>query len=237
MIAVKWAQWRPVAATEEPYMKATHHSWKLLVWLFVCSLGITLFTARIAAQDEGWRIMRADYGFRNQRTDVTDILRDLIARGGVNGRVAVNNQTMGGDPAVGRDKSLRIFARNRRNEEREFDFREGGFVDVAMFAVRRDDFDDRGPGRGDRDRDDRERRDSRGLAIIRGYYGVQGSTVNVTERLQAMVRDGALAVYVNNANLGGDPAIGADKVLIVIYRYRGEEQATAVREGNRLVIP
>ena len=59
----------------------------------------------------------------------------------------------------------------------------------------------------------------------------------MTERLQAMVRDGALAVYVNNANLGGDPAIGAAKVLIVIYRYRGEEQATAVREGNRLVIP
>jgi hypothetical protein len=220
-------------------MKPTHHSLKLLVWLIVCALGITLFSARIAAQDEGWRIMRADYGFRNQRTDVTDILRDLIARGGVNGRVAVNNQTMGGDPAVGRDKSLRIFAQNRRNEEREFDFREGGFVDVGMFAVRRDDFDERGPGRGDHDRDrgDRDRGDSRGLAIIRGYYGVQGSTVNVTERLQAMVRDGVLAVHVNNANLGGDPAIGAEKVLIVIYRYRGEEQATAVREGNRLVIP
>ena len=223
-------------------MKATHQSLKLLVWLFVCSLGITLFSARITAQEEGWRIMRADYGFKAQRTDVTDILRDLIARGGVNGRVAVNNQTMGGDPAVGRNKSLRIFARNRRNEEREFDFREGGFVDVGMFAVRHDDFDDRGPGRGDhdrvdRDRGDRDRGDSRGVAIIRGFYGVQGSTVNVTERLQAMVRDGVLAVYVNNANLGGDPAIGADKVLIVIYRYRGEEQATAVREGNRLVIP
>jgi hypothetical protein len=117
MIAVKWAQWRPVAATEEPYMKATHHSWKLLVWLFVCSLGTILFTARIAAQDEVWRIMRADYGFRNQRTDVTDILRDLIGRGGVNGRVAVNNQTMGGDRLL--EMSLRIFAQNRRNEERE----------------------------------------------------------------------------------------------------------------------
>jgi len=218
-------------------MKATHHSLKLLVWLFVCSLGITLFTARIAAQDEGWQIMRADYGFKAQRTDVTDILQDLIARGGVNGRVAVNNQTMGGDPAVGRDKSLRIFARNRRNEQREFDFKEGGFIDVGIFAVRHDDWDDRGPGRGDHDRGDRDRRDARGLAIIRGYYGVQGSTVNVTERLRAMVRDGVLELYVNNANLGGDPAVGADKVLIVIYRYHGEEQATAVREGNRLAIP
>jgi hypothetical protein len=42
---------------------------------------------------------------------------------------------------------------------------------------------------------------------------------------------------VNNGNLGGDPAIGADKVLIVIYRYQGQEQAAAIREGNRLTIP
>jgi len=100
----------------------------------------------VGAQDEGWQIQRADYGFKNQRNNVTDILKGLVGRGGVNGRVAVNNQTMGGDPAVGKDKSLRIFARNRRNEEREFNIREGGFVDVTMFQVRRDrdDWDDRG---------------------------------------------------------------------------------------------
>lgn len=218
-------------------MKAINHSVKLLIFLLVFSTGVMLFTTDVGAQDEGWQIMRADYGFRAQRTDVTDILRDLISRGGVNGRVAVNNQTMGGDPAVGRDKSLRIFARNRRNEEREFDVNEGGFIDVHMFAVRRDDWDDRGPDRGDHDRGDRERGDPRGLMIIRGFYGVQGRTANVTEQLRSLVRDGVLALYVNNNNLGGDPAIGADKVLIVIYRYQGQEQATAVREGNRLVIP
>lgn len=217
-------------------MKLTAQSLKFLVFLFVCSLGISFFSARMAAQDEGWQIMRADYGFRSQRNDVTDILRDLVSRGGVNGRVAVNNQTMGGDPAVGKDKSLRIFARNRRNEEREFDYREGGFIDAAMFAVRRDDRDDHRRDRdgGDRDHD---RRDARSLTIIRGFYGVQGRTVNVTDQLQSMVRDGVLELFVNNANLGGDPAIGADKVLIVVYSYRGQEQATAVHEGNRLVIP
>jgi hypothetical protein len=220
-------------------MKATHHSLKLLILLFVYSLGVTLFTVRVAAQEEGWQIARADYGFRSQRTDVTDILRDLISRGGVNGRVAVNNQTMGGDPAVGRNKFLRIFARNRRNEEREFDINEGGFVEVRLFVVRRDDWEERGPGRDDHghDRGDTDRGEFRGLVIIRGFYGVQGRTANVTEQLQSMVREGVLALNVNNANLGGDPAIGADKVLIVIYRYRGQEQATAVREGNRLIIP
>jgi len=227
------------------------------------SSSLTLLSAGLAAQDEGWKIMRADYGFRAQRTDVTDILRDLVSRGGVNGRVAVNNQTMGGDPAVGRDKSLRIFARNRRNEEREFDVHEGGFVDARFFAVREEDRDNRDPAREedrdnrapareerpredhdrgerpreDHDRDRGERGEARDLVIIRGFYGIQGRSVNVTEQLRAMVREGVLAVRVNNENFGGDPAIGADKVLIVIYSSHGQEQASAAREGERLVIP
>ncbi len=228
-------------------MKATNHSLKLLILMLFFSTGVTLFTAGVVAQDEGWRIMRADYGFRAQRNDVTDILRDLVSRGGVNGRVAINNQTMGGDPAVGRNKSLRIFAKNRQNEEREFDVNEGGFVDARFFAVREEDRDDR--ARDDRPREDRDRADrprddhdrdrgeARDLVIIRGFYGVRGRTVNVTEQLRAMVRDGVLDVRVNNERFGGDPAIGADKVLIVVYSSRGQEQATAVREGERLVIP
>jgi hypothetical protein len=226
-------------------MKATRHSLKFLIFMLLFTTGVTLFTAGVGAQEEGWQIVRADYGFRAQRTDVTDILRDLISRGGANGRVAVNNQTMGGAPAIGRDKSLRIFARSRRNEEREFDVNEGGFIDARMFAVRNDDWEERAPAREDRSREDRprddrdrsERGEARDLVIIRGFYGVQGRTANVTEQLRSMVREGVLEVNVNNANFGGDPAIGADKVLIVIYRYRGQEQATAVREGNRLVVP
>jgi hypothetical protein len=231
-------------------MKARKHTLRFLILMLLFTMGVTLFTAGVGAQDEGWQIMRADYGFKGQRTDVTDILRDLVSRGGVNGRVAINNQTMGGDPAVGRDKSLRIFARNRRNEEREFDVNEGGFIDARLFVVRSEDRDDRAPARDDRPRDGRarddrprddhdrdDRREARDLLIIRGFYGVQGRTVNVTEQLRAMVRDGALAVRVNNENFGGDPAIGADKVLIVVYSSHGEEQATAVREGERLVIP
>jgi len=231
-------------------MKAAKHSLKFLVLMLLLTTGVTLFTASVGAQDEGWQIMRADYGFKAQRTDVTDILRDLVSRGGVNGRVVINNQTMGGDPAVGRDKSLRIFARNRRNEERQFDVNEGGFIEARLFVVRGEDRDDRAPARDDRPRDERARGDrprddhdrgdrgeARDLLIIRGFYGVQGRTVNVTEQLRAMVRDGVLAVRVNNESFGGDPAIGADKVLIVVYSSRGEEQATAVREGERLVIP
>jgi hypothetical protein len=209
---------------------------RLSIFVFVTVLfafAVSIFSIRAAAQDEGWQIVRADYGSRNQRSDVTDILKDLINRGGVNGRVAVNNQTMGGDPAVGADKTLRIFARNRRNEEREFTFKEGGFIEAGMFNVRRDrdDWDNRPPAYGDRDRDDN------GLRIVRAYYGVQGRTVNVTELLRSRVRDGQLSFIVTNSAFGGDPAIGADKVLIVVYRYQGTETATAVREGNTILLP
>jgi hypothetical protein len=227
-------------------MKQSNRFLYFLSVLLFCAIGAGIFSAGVAAQEDRWQIVRADYGFRNQRTDVTDILKDLVGRGGVNGRVAVNNQTMGGDPAVGRDKSLRIFAKNRRNEEREFNFNEGGFVDARLFEVppevHRQDADDRRPN--DRDRDDRhssdrdrDRDEHRDLTIFRAYYGIQGRTVDVTELLRSRVRDGRLNFPVTNGALGGDPAIGADKILIVVYKTQGYETATAVREGFTLAIP
>jgi DnaJ-like protein len=213
-------------------MKFSIRCAQLLTALTVLVIGASLFTTGVGAQDEGWRIIRADYGYRDQRTDVTNLLADLISRGGVNGRLAVNNQTMGGDPAVGKDKSLRIFARNRRNEEREFEYKEGGFFDVRMFAVRRDDWDDRPATYGGPDRDE-----PNGLRIIRAFYGVQRRTVDVTDLLRSRVREGALSFVVTNSALGGDPAIGADKILIVVYKFEGRETAAAVREGNTLTIP
>ena len=193
---------------------------------------VTFFGTRTNAQDEGWRIVRAEYGTKNQHNDVTDIVKDLVERGGVNGRVAVNNQTMGGDPAVGADKHLRIFARNRRGEEREFDYKEGGFIEVRTFNVnaRPNDWDDRPGGYGDRD-------DYPGVRIIRAYYGWQANTVNVTEVLRSRMRDGQISFVVTNSAMGGDPAVGADKILVVIYRYQGRESAAIVREGNTLSLP
>src|SRR6266700_4013487 len=118
------------SATEESRMKlSTRYAIFVLAALFVAA-GITFFSTPTGAQDNDWQIVRAEYGSRTQHDDVTDIVKDLVGRGGVNGRVAVNNQTMGGDPAIGKNKSLHILARNRRNEEREFNYNEGGFVEV-----------------------------------------------------------------------------------------------------------
>jgi hypothetical protein len=161
-------------------------------------------------------VTRADYGYGTQRVDVTDILQDLFPRGGVNGPITVDHPTMGGDPAQGRKKSLRIFATNRRNRQREFDCREGDVLSGGMFAP---------PS------------DWNNRSIVRGFYGIQGRGANVTDLLQSMVRGTGLTVNVDSRSLGGDPANGAPKLLIVIYKFHGREQAAAVPEGNRLSIP
>ena len=221
---------------------STRYAIFVLAVLFAAA-GIAFLSTPAGAQDDGWQIMRAEYGSRTQHNDVTDILKDLIGRGGVNGRVAVNNQTMGGDPAVGADKHLRIWARNRRNEEREFDFKEGGFIEAAMFNTRRDrdrdDFNDRPANYNDRPANygDRDRDENQGVRIVRAYYGWGGNTANVTEVLRSRMRDGQISFVVTNSALGGDPAVGADKILVVIYQYQGRESAAILREGNALTLP
>lgn len=214
-------------------MKFTRRYGMLLIAIVLVAAGAMIFSTGVAGQEEGWQIMRADYGHKELRVDVMDRLMDLLARVGPSGAIEVNSQNMGGDPAPGKAKSLRIFTRNSKNETREFEINEEHFVEAHFFVIRRGDRDDR-PGYRDRDRD---RDEGNGLRIIGAYYGIQGRTVNVTELLRSRVRDGMLSSVVTNGALGGDPAMGSDKILIVVYRYQGNETATAVREGNTLTVP
>src|SRR5258708_12244059 len=104
-------------ALEESRMKLTNRYGVFAIALVIFAIGATLFTVGVGAQEEGWQILRADYGFKNQRNDVTDILKDLVERGGVNGRVAVNNKTMAGDPAFGKNNTLLSSSINTMNED------------------------------------------------------------------------------------------------------------------------
>jgi hypothetical protein len=219
-------------------MKFTNRTGIFLIALAVLVTGTMIFGRGVGAQEEGWRIIHAEYGYRTQRADVTNLLNDLIARGGDNGQIYVNDGPLGGDPAQGHEKTLYVRARNRNGEERVFEFRQHSFLNVRMFDVRHGDRDERPSGDRDRDRDhDRDHGDSDGLRIVGAYYGVQGHTANVTELLRSRVREGMLRFVVTNGALGGDPAVGVDKLLIVVYRYQGMETATAVSEGNTLAIP
>lgn len=217
-----------------------------LIAVLFFGLGAALFATRLAGQDdEGWRVVRATYGYGSRAVDVTPILLDLISRGGTDGKILVVNENLGGDPAPERVKTLRVFARNRRNEEREFTFEEKTFLDVSPFSPRVEDRDrpERIP-ESIRDADDRYRNDDgrdrdnyEGFTIIRAFYGVNGRTVNVTARLRSFSRRDGISMKVNNTDLGGDPAPGAEKILIVIYRFQHQEQALVLHEGDDLNLP
>lgn len=238
------------------------NSFRRFVKVFVAAASLAIaaavFASAASAQTGTWLVMRADYGFRAQRKDVTGIVKDLISRGGINGWVAVNNQMMGGDPAPGADKVLRIYARNGAGQDQEFDYAEGRLVPANMFFARvadrndhadRDDHADHDDhaDRGDRDdRDDHGGRDQfagghdrdwNRVNIQLAFWGAQGRMANVTDMLQHMVRNGALTVVANNASMGLDPAPGAGKLLIIVYQYHGQQQAAAASEGHMLALP
>jgi hypothetical protein len=208
-----------------------------LFWVLAASL---LFSASSWAQNQnavlpgpGWQVMKAEWGAGNRWWDVTKQVRALLSG---NGLVKVNNANMGGDPAKGADKILRIRARNSRGQSQQFTFREGDSIDSSQFYNY-----GRGPGYpGNPVKPPNPGYPGGGngnLQIVRAYYGLNNRTNDVTQLLRGMVRNGTLVVQVNNNNMGGDPAKGGDKVLTVIYRYQGREQTSTVKEGNMLRIP
>ncbi len=82
-------------------------------------------------RDEGeYVILSAQYGTRRRHVDVTDRLKEL-ARSDRNFRM--DNNAFGVDPAPGRVKVLRIYARGPNREERMFEYREGSVVDGSQF--------------------------------------------------------------------------------------------------------
>ena len=197
-----------------------------------------VFAAGVAGQNQGWQVVRADYGWQNQRIDVTERVRQLLYRSG-NQSVRVNNQTMGSDPAVGKDKNLRIFARNYTGQTQTFTYNEGNSIDPRMFTGSNNGgFPNYPPPAGGYPAGPPGQAGYNDLQIVRAWYGVNNPNTDVTRILRGMVRNGSLVVQVNNNSMGGDPAVGADKVLTVVYRFRGgREQSTTVREGNTLRIP
>jgi hypothetical protein len=197
----------------------------------------SLFSTSARAQNGGgWQVVKADWGVGNRWMDVTNQVRRLLNGNGV---IVVNNDNMGGDPAYGAYKTLRIQATNFRGQSQQFTYREGSTINAGQFS---NNGRPGGPGYPGNPGFPPPNPGYPGggngsLQITRAYYGLNNRTMDVTQRLRGMVRNGTLAVPVNNNSMGGDPARGGDKVLTVIYRYQGQERTSTVKEGNLLRIP
>ena len=183
----------------------------------------------------GWQVMYADWGAGNRRVEVTPRVRAMLSG---NGMVRVNNQNLGGDPAVGADKILRISGRDARGQVREFTYKEGSSIDASQFYNYGGVPGGGYPGGGAYPTPPPNQGGGYGnLQIVRGYYGLNHRTNDVSQFLRGQIRNNTLVIQVNNSNMGGDPWPGADKVLTVIYRTGGREQTATVKEGNTLRIP
>jgi hypothetical protein len=94
-----------------------------------------VYSMPAAAQQ--YTILHAEYGTEHHHVDVTRRLRE-VAR--THPRFRMGNSTFGIDPAPGRRKVLRIYARGPEGHRRMFEFPESSAIDGEMFS---------GWGRGD----------------------------------------------------------------------------------------
>src|SRR5258708_22184333 len=101
----------------------------LTIRLFLLSLGILV--AQDGDQDSGrYMLFNAQYGTEHRHVDVTNRLREL-ARHDMQFRVESN--AINADPAPGRPKLLRVYAREGDGDERTFDFPDGSMFNGEQF--------------------------------------------------------------------------------------------------------
>jgi hypothetical protein len=180
--------------------------------------GLTLVAFSLAvaasAMAQQYVILFADYGYANQRVDVTQRLRELARS---NRSFRMGNSTFGVDPALGKVKTLRIHTRGPDGRTRMFEYREGSLVDGSMFS---------GWGGGNWGNKGGE------YLILSAQYGVAARHVDVTQRLRQMAAQNSF-FRMGNSTFGVDPAPGQVKVLRIYARGPdGRNHMFEYREGS-----
>jgi hypothetical protein len=166
-----------------------------------------------AATVSSLRIVSARYGQGARFNDVRERLQGLVRNDALS--VAVTNVAMGGDPAPATAKTLEV-SYEYRGAAYQTSVKEGATLVLPAAA---------------------EAPAPKVLRIVSARYGEGARFNDVRDRVQALVRDNTLSLKVDNAPLGGDPAVGKDKVLEVTYEWTGAVYAASAREGRTLSLP
>jgi hypothetical protein len=162
-------------------------------------------------------ILKAEYGAFGEVSDlecvdVTTLVKQSVANG--NRRVTAKND-LAGDPAPMTEKEMKLdyLVNNEKksvriDENRSFELPAGAEVIKAVYG------------------------------LITEASEPQKQTVDVTAKLAALVKEGALAVQADNALAGGhDPAFMTVKELHVEYTYKGQRKEARVHENQMLMLP
>lgn len=93
---------------------------------------LLLFALTVAAEAQRG-IVSADYGAGHRRQNVTGRVQSMVQNGLLNFRVG--NDTLGGDPAPGQTKELRLKVREWNGRTQDMRFREGQSVYLQVGAT------------------------------------------------------------------------------------------------------
>lgn len=169
-----------------------------------------LLTGAASAQS-GVDVISASYGAGNQRADVTERVKALVRNGLL--ELRVDPDTLGGDPAPGVPKTLRLRytdeGRRMTAEYKDFDqIRLGRAVAPSAPA----------PSQNN-------------LRITKAEYGYWA---DVTQAVQNQVREGRVEAPVNDRTLIPQ---APRKQLRVFYEYNGQAREAYLQEGEVLRLP
>ena len=172
------------------------------------------------------RIISAWYGAGDRKMEVTGMLQSMVREGTV--VMPVNPDTLQADPARGRPKVLRVEYEYMGQAHRVEvpDFAQLQLPEPAYMQQAPPLMAEPMPGPGGE------------VRIISAGYGARDRFTDVTNIVRRFRGpDGFIRVKVNNTNLGGDPYIGADKILRIDYEFQGRRMHKELREGDMLTLP
>ena len=172
---------------------------------------LILGTAALFAQSGSVELVQAEYGSGRTWADVTARVRSLGRDNSL--KIQVDNETLGGDPTPGAPKILRMQVRDEHGVVSDLRYHEGDLISMAI----------RGGSFG-----------AEGLRVTHAQYGTDARFVDVTDVLNSHIERGQLSLRVLDDTMGGDPAYGAPKKLVVWYTQDGRELQASVNEGDYL---
>ena len=170
------------------------------------------------------QILNATYGDGNNARDVTAAVAARIQGSGL--RVQADPAMLGGDPAPGVVKQLRI-RYSYNGVVADAIAQDGEWINIPLNT--------RGDTIGAVVRS-RQNRDGQ-LKILSAQFGDGTKQADVTAMLAARIQNDALSMPVDVASMGVDPIMGTKKTLRVNYQWQGQAMETVVAEGAMLTLP
>lgn len=75
------------------------------------------------------------------------------------------------------------------------------------------------------------------FTILKGTYGITDKNVDVTDKLNALIKDEKLVTEATNLLVDNDPVPGIPKFLDIEYKYQGEKIVKKFKENEAVNLP